>query len=132
METVLPVFNTLVLDVHARHGETGGGAEGGQVQFQGETDVLVQLLTAGHCLLEPLEVEGQDGRWTEDEELLAGRRVDGSFVPSTGVGVVLLLALCTGLTGPLQHRQIRYCTDFIQDSTSYKKGTDLIRSGEKL
>ena len=82
--------------------------------------MFVNLLTAGQRLLEPLEVEGEDGGGTEDEELLAGRGVDGGFVPSTGVGVVLLLALCTGLTGPLQHRQIRYCTDFIQDSTSIK------------
>ena len=41
------------------------------IQEQGEADVLVELLTAGHCLLEPLVVEGQDGRRTEDEELLA-------------------------------------------------------------
>ena len=129
---MLPVLNTLVFDVHAWHGQTGGGTEGSQVEYQGEADVLVQLLTARQRLLEPLEVEGQDGGGTEDEELLAGRRVDGGFLPSTGVGVVLLLALCTGLTGPLQHRQIRYCRDFIQDSTSYKKGTDLIRSGEQL
>ena len=129
---MLPVLNTLVFDVHAWHGQTGGGTEGSQVEYQGEADVLVQLLTARQRLLEPLEVEGQDGGGTEDEELLAGRGVDGGFVPSTGVGVVLLLALCTGLTGPLQHRQIRYCRVFIQDSTSYKKGTDLIGSGEQL
>ena len=68
---MLPVLNTLVFDVHAWHGQTGGGTEGSQVQEQGEADVLVELLAAGHCLLEPLEVEGQDGRRTEDEELLA-------------------------------------------------------------
>ena len=98
---MLPVFNTLVFDVHAWHGQTGGGTEGSQVQDQGEADVLVELLTAGHCLLKPLEVEGQDCRRAEDEELLAGWRVDGGSVPSAGVGVVLLLAVCTGLAGPL-------------------------------
>ena len=99
---VLPVFNTLVFDVHAWHGQTGGGTEGSQVQDQGEADVLVELLAAGHCLLEPLEVEGQDGGRAEDEELLAGRRVDGGSLPSAGVRVILLLAICAGLAGPLQ------------------------------
>ena len=64
--------------------------------------MLVELLAAGHCLLEPLEVESQDGGRAEDEELLAGRRVDGGSLPSTGVGIVLLLAICAGLAGPLQ------------------------------
>ena len=107
---MLPVFNTLDFDVHAWHGQTGGGTEGSQVQEQGEADVLVELLTAGHCLLEPLEVEGQDCRRAEDEELLAGWRVDGGSVPSAGVGVVLLLAVsvCTGLAGSLQqHGEMR-------------------------
>ena len=41
---MLPVFNTLDFDVHAWHGQTGGGTEGSQVQEQGEADVLVELL----------------------------------------------------------------------------------------
>ena len=100
----LPVFNTLVFDVHAWHGQTGGGAEGSQVEDQGEADVLVELLTAGHCLLEPLEVKGQDGGRREDQQLLAGRRVDGGLLPETCVGVVLLLGVGTGLAGPLQQQ----------------------------
>ena len=98
----LPVFNTLVFDVHAWHGQTGGGAEGSQVEDQGEADVLVELLTAGECLLESLEVKGQDGWRTEDQQLFAGRRVDGGPLPDARVGVVLLLVVSTGLTAPLQ------------------------------
>ena len=98
----LPVFNTLVFDVHARHGQTGGGAEGSQVEDQGEADVLVELLTAGHSLLESLEVKGQYGWRTEDQQLLAGWRVDSGLLPDARVGVVLLLVVSTGLAGPLQ------------------------------
>ena len=66
--------------------------------------MLVQLLTARHGLLEPLQGEGQDGGRTEDQLLLAGGRVDGVLLPSIGarVGVVLLLVVGTGLAGPLQ------------------------------
>ena len=65
--------------------------------------MFVELLAAGHCLLEPLEVERQDGGRTEDQQLLAGRRVDGGgLLPGARVGVVLLLVVSAGLTGPLQ------------------------------
>ena len=56
--SVIPVFNILVCDVHAWHGQTGGRAEGSQVEDEGEADVFVELLAAGHRLLEPLEVKG--------------------------------------------------------------------------
>ena len=64
--------------------------------------MFVQLLTAGHCLLEPLEVKSQDGGRAEDQQLLAGGRVDGGLLPGARVGVVLLLVVGAGLTGPLQ------------------------------
>ena len=59
----------------AGHGEGGGRAVGGQVQHKGEAHVLVDLLAAGERLLEPLEVEGEDGGRAEHQELLAGGRV---------------------------------------------------------
>ena len=127
---MLPVLNTLVFDVHAWHGQTGGGTEGSQVEYQGEADVLVQLLTARQRLLEPLEVEGQDGGGTEDEELLAGRRIDGSFLPSTGVGVVLLLVVSTGLAGPLQ--QHRLIHQICRCESHQMNVTDLVGASEKF
>ena len=70
--------------------------------------MFVQLLTARHGLLEPLQVEGQDGGRAEDQQLLAGGRVDGGLLPGadTRVGVVLLLVVSTGLAGPLQQHRL--------------------------
>ena len=61
---MLPVFNTLDFDVHAWHGQTGGGTEGSQVQEQGEADVLVELLAAGQNTPQAESDAGGPG-WSE-------------------------------------------------------------------
>ena len=92
-------------------GDAAGGcgtAERRQVQDDRKVDVPLDFAQSHAVLREPLQVQSQNGRRREDQQLFAGYCVNGGRFRQTSVGVVFSFAAFIGVVvGRLRRRRRR-------------------------